>query len=773
MAKKSNSSVAGGKRKWGALSKGEREWAYGERMKSPPTPYGTILDRLRISNDNAGAAMRQMRQAVANMGGKPDADKALSEMDARILGLLRSGPMTVRDVADAIDRSPRTVEETIARLTEAGYPVHSAGERVSAPSVPDTSDVRIPALWEAGVSRIAWASLSDIHAGSKYVQRTALRCFIDRAMGEYGVRHFLVSGDVVAGTHVYRGQEYDLYATGADEQIEEACDVMPEADGVKWYLLGGNHDASFYGRVGLDVIGRIASMRPDVTHCGWASADVPLTDNAVVRMHHPRGSLPYALCLSDDTEILTERGWVGIDTVSMADKAATLNPVTLEVEYQKLDGMYVGPYTGKMVHIQSRTVDHLVTPDHDLWVRRYNEGKDTGEWHKVRAASLVENYGHKQFWQLMIGGTKWNGEERQTFKIPFREWSGARDLGDMPMDSFLTFLGWYLSEGCISNGKTIVITQSDHTDFGKSAIIEIIKCMQEIGLRVHVRYEKTEGRQHIKRIDGYNNSLVAWLKSHCCLGARNKRVPRMVMELSSRQIGIFLDALFAGDGTKEPGRRWFVYNSASRGLRDDVQELLIKVGYGGTIHHPIEYGRQWKGAVGVLEQMLPTINVPPKIVDYNGRVWCVTVPNGLIYARRDGKPIWTGNSYRGQKYAAQIAFDELLRIVVADRPTTPKVRVLQIGHLHVMAGPFMQGPIDVVQAGCFEGQTIYMRERGLVPNIGGYIFEADVTDGGMIRELAIHRMIFQEERDDYAKRNGKRPKCEIEPMFRAGGENGE
>ena len=33
-------------------------------------------------------------------------------------------------------------------------------------------------------------------------------------------------------------------------------------------------------------------------------------------------------------------------------------------------------------------------------------------------------------------------------------------------------------------------------------------------------------------------------------------------------------------------------------------------------------------------------------IDYDGMVYCVEVPNHVIYVRREGKPVWCGNSGR-------------------------------------------------------------------------------------------------------------------------------
>jgi hypothetical protein len=36
-------------------------------------------------------------------------------------------------------------------------------------------------------------------------------------------------------------------------------------------------------------------------------------------------------------------------------------------------------------------------------------------------------------------------------------------------------------------------------------------------------------------------------------------------------------------------------------------------------------------------------------VEYDGNVYCASVPNGLLYVRRNGKPVWCGNSDHGSE----------------------------------------------------------------------------------------------------------------------------
>jgi len=298
----------------------------------------------------------------------------------------------------------------------------------------------------------------------------------------------------------------------------------------------------------------------------------------------------------------------------------------------------------------------------------------------------------------------------------------------------LRFLGWYISEGHIQEGKAVCVTQCDEEETES-----IVLCMQDIGLNVAVYREKREGVKTINRIRGYNASLARWLTENAGRGAANKRVPRFVMELSKRQIGLFLDTLFAGDGTKKEGVRWYQYTSVSEQLKDDVQELILKAGLAATIHR----GR----TVGILtKQNMPTINTRPKPIDYDDLVWCVRVPNGLIYARRNGKPIWTGNSYRLQKGLEQMAYQALQDAILTGN--NPKVRIVATGHLHVSMSMW-RGPILGLQVGCFEGVTNYLRRKALVPQVGGYVIKMDLTEAGVIARCSEEWIAFNDIENDF------------------------
>lgn len=93
------------------------------------------------------------------------------------------------------------------------------------------------------------------------------------------------------------------------------------------------------------------------------------------------------------------------------------------------------------------------------------------------------------------------------------------------------------------------------------------------------------------------------------------------------------------------------YNFSSETLANDFQRLCLHAGYSCNIKEINS---------GVYSAQVEKINNNPlvnseksdikdKSINYNGYVYCCTTTSGVIYVRRNGVPVWCGNSYSGQK----------------------------------------------------------------------------------------------------------------------------
>jgi DNA polymerase elongation subunit (family B) len=79
-----------------------------------------------------------------------------------------------------------------------------------------------------------------------------------------------------------------------------------------------------------------------------------------------------------------------------------------------------------------------------------------------------------------------------------------------------------------------------------------------------------------------------------------------------------------------------------------VQEIIIKLGYASSIHEKrLHTGNVIYRVTVIKKQLTPTINVKKyndSWIKYNGKVYCCSVPNQIILVRRNGYPVWCGNS---------------------------------------------------------------------------------------------------------------------------------
>jgi hypothetical protein len=218
-----------------------------------------------------------------------------NEFPQELLRFLRDKPRTLAEISTRFDKSEDTVRGWIERLRAAGYNVVETAKevQVSTTALPDREPLAEALIHWAGLE-VVLALVSDTHFGSRYMQISHLRTFLQIAL-ERGARHVLWAGDITAGVGVYPGQSKDLFLNTGQEQVEVAAEVIPRAEELLHLGIGGNHDYSFLRRLGPDPLHQLALLRPDFRHLGYDVADVRITDKADVRLWHPSGGLPYAV----------------------------------------------------------------------------------------------------------------------------------------------------------------------------------------------------------------------------------------------------------------------------------------------------------------------------------------------------------------------------------------------------------------------------------------------------------------------------------------------
>jgi hypothetical protein len=340
--------------------------------------------------------------------------------------------------------------------------------------------------------------------------------------------------------------------------------------------------------------------------------------DAIGGLYWAKGPGGSPMCYDDQTEVLTQSGWKPFHDVTHDDPIATLTDsgyLEFNLPLQK----QVFHYSGELIHWSGQSYDLRVTPDHNLYA------KTAGGRYRLLSADDGEQH-YKLYWKR---DAYWRGIEQDWFHLPSDR--------SIRMDDWLEFLGYYISEGCClkrknrPNHKEIDIRQNCGDTYDKIASVS-----RRIGCTPWT------GKDRVKLYKRDSHDIFDLLEP---LGkSGSKHVPSYVFNLSPRQITIFLNALWAGDGSWRRYHqlgRWENYYTKSKHLADDVQELLLRVGLAGTIG-----SNRSNYVVSVSYRNLqPRAHKPSAREHYEGLVYDLTVPNHTMYVRRNGRAMWSGNCY--------------------------------------------------------------------------------------------------------------------------------
>lgn len=341
-------------------------------------------------------------------------------------------------------------------------------------------------------------------------------------------------------------------------------------------------------------------------------------------------------CFDDQTEILTDEGWKFFADLSGEERVLTKPREGGSAYFEWPTQYHKYFHDGELVFYDTRALSFAVTPNHKLWRGHRDYATRAVAWDFQAAGDRLNQ-------RLVIDRTfEWEGEEARLFTIPaFVGRTHHHELHVSAAD-WVEFLGWFLSEGSIGRQKgrpySVVISQKSEVNRG-----QIIACCQRLGY---------EPKIYDASIQIHSVQLATALYDG--KRAPEKRVPRYMMGLSADLIRIFLGSYLLGDGYIKGKRE--VYYTSSKGMADDLQELILRTGvhasimqrdlppsdFGTHIAHPAHPGYVVATYVKPYAA-LRSANIVRQ--PYSGFVYCVEVPEThLLYVRRNGVCHWSGNS---------------------------------------------------------------------------------------------------------------------------------
>lgn len=427
--------------------------------------------------------------------------------------------------------------------------------------------------------------------------------------------------------------------------------------------------------------------------------DNPSTDNPF-----GLGKMEVAFsCYDEGTEVLTKRGWLPWRSVVPGEVFAT-RAKGGRFEWQKASKVYKHRYSGKMVQFKNQSVDLLVTPNHRMygWSRAaLTFSVNAGTPSRFKRGATAQEAQDAGMIGFMVAGDvaglkslyRGSPDDGHDFRVPRTSvWIGHLPVGcengrltvrvpdgvaghssagrlacnkvyELDLLDWVRFLGLYVAEGSCTGSSSALRNASGQLK-GYSVNITQMPTSRhytEIGVlldRLPWRFARYNGGRTFNALD---KALYFAVKP---LGNKyQKYVPDWIKELPVEYIREFVDWAIKGDGHVRPnGMRTYITSSPR--LADDMQELFQKLGssVATTITYPAVIDKIAAAAIPFdavrerFRQKVPMYMLHERIgvdyeslgdgsfVDYDGFVYCASVPNRTLYVRRNGQPLWCGNS---------------------------------------------------------------------------------------------------------------------------------
>lgn len=350
-------------------------------------------------------------------------------------------------------------------------------------------------------------------------------------------------------------------------------------------------------------------------------------------------------CLTIDHDVLTGKGWKKVKDVMTDDMVATLQDGKLVYAHPIRTFEY--DYEGPMYRVDSQQVSLRVTPNHRMWCAT------------PHTRAKVWSYGFHEAKDVQGKHVKykkdgeWVTAAEGTFTLPAHGAAPSVTYSGESMDAWVSWFGIWMAEGWASEGRG-----SADIAANKERVREALSpAFERLGWEYS--YHPATSKLSVR-----NPQLAAYMRP-LSVGATAKRLPEWVWSLSQTQSRLLLHAMRLGDGhTTKSGSD--IYSTASLGLADDVQRLALHCGWSANLylHTPAGTAYTIHGHSGVTTADLWSVRIikaknQPAInhghthtqggqwegmEPFKGKVYCLEVPGGVFYVRRNGKPVWTGNS---------------------------------------------------------------------------------------------------------------------------------
>ena len=321
-------------------------------------------------------------------------------------------------------------------------------------------------------------------------------------------------------------------------------------------------------------------------------------------------------CLTPDHDVLTYNGWVRIADVRKDDYVATLQDG--KIVYAQPLHTFVYDHKGPMYEIRNPDVSLHTTMNHRMWAATV-QSNDTWKFGFHEAQDVMGKH------VLYQKDGVWDTDDYQ-FTLPA---SGKIPAQDVSMDAWLTFFGLWFAHGWCNAISVGVSVTNAVGDLDEARVATLKHSLRALG--IPYRYYPLS-----RKINIIYTPLTIYMNP-----LQSETLPSWVWQLSAGQCRILLNAMIDGSD----------YSTFSDVLANDIQQLALHAGLSANIQYVNNSPSRsvWRVHLNKFGGR-PAVNFGfdyntfERVSEYVGKIHCLEVPGNVFYVRRNGIPVWTGNS---------------------------------------------------------------------------------------------------------------------------------
>jgi DNA-directed RNA polymerase II subunit RPB2 len=294
-------------------------------------------------------------------------------------------------------------------------------------------------------------------------------------------------------------------------------------------------------------------------------------------------------CYSDDTQVLTMRGWIFWKDLTLDDKVASLDHNDKLIYESPINIYKYFCEHDFLKHVCNNDLDLIVTNNH----RMYVAGSDL-EYDFVAASDMCP-----------MG--------RYTFQKKTNGIAAPSPVNITETEVWL--LGKLFRNGTIKNLLPI-----NFADMMSYRCIEFDVCKKSFDYFIAIKNENFKNDQIRKNVE------LMMLEN-----VKERVLPSFVWELNLQLASVLFDSIFEKDSS---------LNENDCNIKE-LQRLALHAGKSAT----------YRGQCIVIDykDKFEYINENREMFYQRKYVYCCSVPSGIVYVRRNGKAVFCGNSRHGQK----------------------------------------------------------------------------------------------------------------------------